>query len=390
MRKKVYLAAGDKSHFMGPGRPEFDPKNMAPYEDYLLESTKGTLSQLSVADFDEGVIGSFMSGRFIHQANLPGFLPFLVPSLLGKPCVAVEGACGTGGRAITTAARSILSDRADSVFVVAFEAQNQMKSIYGADVLAGAAYYRKMRKEGHAHFFPGLFDERAAAYFKKYGQERAREAMAVWYEMMIKNARSDPKAQEHFNKTEDLFALAMQPPNPKRFLPHLTPFDCSKVSDGAASIALFSEEGLKKFGLKKEECIELIAMGEAEGDITKEPEDPTRLSITESAVKKSLSESNLSIDQIDLFEIHDCFTITALLSIEALGLAKPGEAPDYILKHRGSFPINRTGGLIGFGHPTGASGVRQMVDLSKAEVKQAMMVSMGGDDKTVTSLIIKT
>ena len=95
-----------------------------------------------------------MSARFLNQANLPGFLPFMEPNLLHKPCTGVEGACGTGGRAIATGMRSILSDLANSVFVAAFEMQNTMRSVYGADVLAGAAYYKGERKEGHAYFFP--------------------------------------------------------------------------------------------------------------------------------------------------------------------------------------------------------------------------------------------
>lgn len=157
-RKKVFAAAGYNTIYFGPGRKEFDPsKPMPPYENYLKETAEGTCSQIANRNFDEGIIGSFMSARFLNQANLPGFLPFMVPDLLGKPCTGVEGACGTGGRVIDTGVKSVLSDLSDSVFVAAFEMQNTMKSIYGADVLAGAAYYKGERKKGHAFFFPGYF-----------------------------------------------------------------------------------------------------------------------------------------------------------------------------------------------------------------------------------------
>lgn len=397
MRKRVFVAGGDTSLFMGPGRPEFRPdQEMPSFLTYLEESTNGTLSQLSSPDFDEGVIGSFMAGKFLNQGNLPGFLPHLVPSLEGKCCIGVEGACGTGGRAIGVAVRSILADRADAVFVIGFEMQNRVKPLYGADVLAGAAYYERMRKGGHAHFFPGLFSDRAGAYFKKYGENRGREAMAAWYAQMIENSKNYPKGQEYHNKSKDPFSLGMTPPDPEKFLPYLNTYDCSKITDGAASVALFSEEGLKKFLIRRSECIEIIALGEAEGDITKEPSDLTELSTTRVATQKALKEANMSIDQITHFEIHDCFTISALLAFEALGLAKPGGAPEFILggntRKDGKCPTNISGGLIGFGHPTGASGVRQMVDLFqtlKGKDRYGMMVSMGGNDKTVSSIVVK-
>ncbi|MFQ5730131.1 MAG: 3-ketoacyl-CoA thiolase, partial [Waddliaceae bacterium] len=96
-----------------------------------------------------------------------------------------------------------------------------MKAVYGADVLAGAAYYRKERKKGYAHFFPGIFSDRAGAYYEKYGYEDTRQGMAKWYEQMILNARKNPKAQEFQNRTEDLFSLGLIPPSPQRFVPHL-------------------------------------------------------------------------------------------------------------------------------------------------------------------------
>ncbi len=404
-RKKVYVAAGYNTMYFGPGRKEFDPSSSMPtFETYLLETAKGTLSQVKDAEFDEGIIGSFMAAKFINQANLPGFLPFMAPSLSGKPCTAVEGACGTGGRAIGIALRSVLSDFSDSVFVAGFEIQNIMKSVYGADVLAGAAYYNKERKAGHAFFFPGIFSDRAGAYYEKYGKEKTREAMAKWYELAILNARKNKKAQEFYNSVEKLKEMASVTPDAKRFLPHLNLYDCSKVTDGASSLLVLSEEGLKKCGIDKKDAVEIVSIGEAEADITKDPEDLTALTTTKIAVQKALAQAELTMNDIGILEIHDCFSITALLTFEAIGLAEPGKSADFILNENsaitGKIPTNLSGGLTGFGHPTGASGVRQMVDLlhqltkkaeNQVEVKKlyGMMISMGGNDKTVTCLIVK-
>ena len=404
-RKKVYAAAGYNTVFFGSGRKNFDPsKPMRTFDQYLLETAQGTSEQVKNLEFDEGILGSFMPGRFIKQANLPGFLPFMVPSLNGKPCTGIEGACGTGGRVIAMALRSVLSDLADSVFVAGFEIQNSMKAVYGADVLAGAAFYQKERKAGQSFFFPGIFAERAGAYYEKYGYDRTRQAMAKWYENSILNARQNPKAQEYENTTSDLFALGMTLPDPDKFIPYLNSYDCSKVSDGASSLLILSEEGLKKCGIQESDAVEIIALGEAESDITQPPKDLTQLSTTKIAAQKSLEQAGISIHDLALLELHDCFSITALLTLEALGFARPGEAAEFILAEemskKGKIPINLSGGLGGFGHPTGATGVRQLVDLlhqmtgkasNQASLKSpfGMMVSMGGNDKTLTSIIAR-
>lgn len=403
LRKKVYVAAGYNTIYMGSGRKEFDPSRpLRPFKEYLRETASGTCSQLQNSDFDEGIIGSFMSGRFLKQANLPAFLPYMAPCLLGKPCTAVEGACGTGGRTIAMAVRSVLSEFSDVVFVAAFEMQNCVKSVYGADILAGAADFHQERKKGQSFFFPGIFAERAGAYFNAFGESSARPAMARWYEQSILNARKNPKAQEFHNTSEDLFALGMTLPNPHSFVPFLNHYDCSKVSDGASSLLIASEEGLKKCGIDKSDAIEIIGVGEAEADITEPPEDLTALTTTAIAVKKALAQAGLAKDDLGILELHDCFTITALLAIEAIGYADKGKAAGYILEGNtlsdGIRPVNLSGGLGGFGHPTGATGVRQLVDLwlqltgkaaNQAILREpyGMMISMGGNDKTVTAII---
>lgn len=395
LRKPVYAAAGATSLFFGPGRKEFDPsKPMPTFETYLQATTKETMKGISAQSMDEGIIGSFMAAQFLRQANLPGFLPFMIPELQGKPCTAVEGACGTGGRAIAMGIRSVLSDLSDTVFVSGFEIQNGVKSIYGADILAGAAYYRKERKPGHAFFFPGIFAERAGAYFSKYGEEKTRKALAKWYENAIINARKYPLAQEYHNTSQDLIKLGMTPPNPEQFLPYLNLFDCSKITDGASSLIIASEEGLKKLGIPKNQAVEIIAIGEAEGDITKDEKDPTSLTQTKKAAQEAFQQAGLKPNELGMLEVHDCFSITGLLMLEALGLANQGKGADVVLEGT-SLPINSSGGLIGFGHPTGASGVRMLADLQrglagKKEPSYGMMVSMGGDDKTVTAIIVKS
>ena len=362
------------------------------------------MGQIPNPEFDEGVIANFMAGRFLKQGNLPGFLPMMVPGLKGKPCVRVEGACGSGGLGLAAAVKSILAGMADSVFVAGFEVQNTLKAVYVADVLAGAGYFNGERKQGHAYFFPGTFSDRAGAYGERYGKDLARQGMAKWYEQSILNARRNPKAQEYHNTAQNLLQLGLTPPDGRKFVAHLNLYDCSKVSDGASSLVVVSEEGARKLGLRKADLVELAGFQGSEGDITEKPADPTVLENTARAAQGALGMAGLGTGDIGMLELHDCFSITGLLALESMGFARPGGAPAFVLEGRtapqGELPTNLSGGLGGFGHPVGATGVRQMVDLLGQLTGKApnqvesgkdhgMMVSMGGNDKTVTTLIVK-
>jgi len=405
LRKPVFAVAGYNTVFFGPGRREFDPRKPMPrFETYLQEAADGVCAQLPNPGFDEGIITNFVAARFIKQNNLAGFLPHVVPDLAGKPCTAVEGACGSGGLGIAAAVKAVLSGLAERVFVLGFEIQNTVKPVYGADVLAAAGYYNGQRKQGHAFFFPGLFSDRAGAYYEKYGYEDARRGMAKWYESAILNARKNPKAQEHHNATEDLLALGMTPPNGKTFLEHLNPYDCSKVSDGASAVVVASAEGLRKLGVEAEEAVEIIGLGQAEGDITRTPTEPTVLDTTGIAAARAMEMAGAGINEVGVLELHDCFTISGLLALESIGFAAPGRAPTFVLDGKaavdGAVATNASGGLVGFGHPTGASGVRMMVDLvdqftgkasnpAQGDKPYGMMISMGGDDKTVSAFVVR-
>lgn len=408
LRKKVYLTAGYNTVSLGTGRKEFNPKKERPgLEYYIREAGQKTLTKIGGAkNVDEGVIGNFIAAKYNKQANLPGFFPYIDKGLRHIPAVRVEGACASGGLAVITGIRSILAETADVVLSMGVEVQNTVKAVYGADYLAAAGYY-KDRKTGHAHFFPGQFSDRAGAYFEKYDREQARKAFAKWYSIMIENARLCETAQEHHNATSDLEKTALTEPNPKVFVDHLNVFDCSKVSDGASSIAILSEEGIKKTGIDKNDCIEVIGFGQAVEDISEKPVDPTRLTTVEAAIAKAFESAGITKDDLATIEIHDCFTIAAVLNMEAFGFAERGKGPEFILEGNttrdGKIPINTTGGLIGWGHPVGATGVHQAVTIWEQLTGNAgknqitinpdrpfgMTVNMGGDDKTVVAVIYK-
>lgn len=402
------MAAGYNTISLGSGRKEFNPKKPRPgLEEYIKEAGQATLKMAGgAANIDEGVIGNFMASKFNNQGNLAGLIPFIDEGLKWKPSCRVEGACCSGGLALVTAVKSVLAETAETVLTIGVEVQNTVKAVYGADILAGAGWYKE-RKTGHAYFFPGKFSDRAGDYFKKFGLERARKGMARWYRNAIENARLVPTAQEHQNRQEDLEAAAMCKPNPKSFVENLTIYDCSKVSDGAAAIAVLSEEGLKKAGIAKKDAIEVVGFGQVEADLTAAPADLTRLDTTAEAVRRALESAGITAADLGTVECHDCFTITGILSVEAIGLAKQGEGADFVsagnTARNGKIPFNTTGGLVGWGHPTGATGVRQAITIweqltGKAGAWQieipesrpyALSISMGGNDRTVVAIVYR-
>lgn len=406
--KKIYMIAGYNTVSMGTGRKEFNPKKERPgLEHYLEEAGKGTLAQIGgAAHVDEGVVGNFMASRFNKQAHLGAFLGMIDPQLRLKPSIRVEGACASGGLALATGIKSVLSGSAEVVLALGVEVQNTVKAIYGADILAGAGWFKR-RKEGHAYFFPGQFSDRAGAYFEKVGRDKARKAFAVWYKNAIENARLCPTAQEYTNQVADLESQGLTEPNPRSFTDHLNVFDCSKVSDGASSIAIVSKEGLQRCGVPLNQAVEVVGVGHAADDITALPDDLTRLSTVAFAVKQALDSAGISASDLATVETHDCFTIAGILGMEAIGLAEEGKGADFVIEghtsRKGKIPVNTTGGLIGWGHPTGATGVHQAVTIWEqltgnageaqinipAERPYGLTVNMGGDDRTVVAIVYR-
>ncbi len=405
--RKIYMAAGYNTISLGTGRKEFNPRFVRPgLEHYMKEAGQAVIAQLGGAqNVDESAVGNFMAARFNKQAHLGAFMPMVDKGLRYKPSISVEGACASGGLALMTGIKSVLAG-ADTVLCLGVEVQNTVKAIYGADILAGAGWFNK-RKAGHAYFFPGQFSERAGAYYQEFGRDNARKGFARWFRNAIENARLCPTAQEHHNTVADLETLALTEPNPKSFTDHLNVYDCSKVSDGASGIAVLSEDGLKRAGIALSDAVEVVGWGHAVDDITEDPPQLTVLTTIREAGRQALASAGITIEQLATVELHDCFTVAGILGVEALGFAEHGKGADFVAAGNtardGKIPMNTTGGLIGWGHPTGGTGVHMAVTIweqltSRAGLNQiaiypsrpyGLTINMGGDDKTVVAIVYK-
>jgi len=223
------------------------------------------------------------------------------------------------------------------------------------------------------------------------------------------NANKNPYAQMHQCKMDFETASKTSPSNPnflsnKELAPYLRSSDCSPLTDGASAIIVVSEEGLKLLGKSKAEAIEVLCVSHATGDLM-EDGDLTQLDTTKYAATKAFEMAHLKPSQIQVAEVHDCFTMAEIMMYEAIGFADYGEGIKLLKEGHtnihGKIPVNPGGGLIGFGHPVGATGVKQVLEIYRQMKGKCgdyqistiphfgLTANMGGSDKTAVVSIFE-
>jgi len=278
--------------------------------------------------------------------------------------------------------------------------------------LARASHYKTQRSIDD-FTFPALFARRMKAYCEKWGITPADVApISV---KAYKNGNMNPLAHMHAIKMPLERAQEASDKNPN-FLsnevlkPWLKTSDCSQVSDGGAALILASEEGLRKLGKTPADCVEVLSVSVAANNLAVDG-DLTEVEAIRHAAQKALRGAKVTSADIQVAEVHDCFNIAELLTYEALGWAKAGEghliAKNGITDIDGKHPTNTGGGLISFGHPVGATGVKQVLEIYRQMKGKCgpyqvggtnatqwpstgLTVNMGGDDKTVVASVLTT
>jgi len=408
MSRRVFVAGGAITPFLGKGHPDFIWKRHPDFgqreNPTLREHLTSAVTQAAenvgadLAVVDKAYVANFVGELFINQGHLGAALAGVHPALALKPTMRVEGACASGGLAMSCGVDAIRAG-SDVVLVTGVEVQTTASARTGGDYLARAADYERQR--GIDDFtFPALFARRTKAYREAFGvseEDIARAAVKAYA-----NANKNPLAHMHARKVDLAFAAAPNDKNPnflshEEYAPYLKVTDCSQVSDGAAAMFLVSEEGLAKMGLKPSDAIELLGLGHATDSLYVD-RDLREMTTTRTAANQAYAQAGLNAQDVDLAEVHDCFTVTELLMYEALGFAAPGKGAQ-LLKEGvtdigGALPVNTGGGLVGFGHPVGATGVKQVLELHRQMKGQCgeyqvpgtpsvgMTANMGGDDKT--------
>jgi acetyl-CoA C-acetyltransferase len=373
-----------RADIVGWGHTRFGRLDGETVESLLTTAARDAIesSGLEATDVDEIVVGHFNSG--LSPLSFPSSLALQVDDALRfRPATRVENACATGSAALLQGVRAIASGEARTVLVVGVEKMTDGSARDVGRALLGADYDRAGSDSpvGFAEIFAGIAEE----YFERYGDHGS-----VLAEIAAKNHRNgvdNPFAQLR----KDLgfaFCNTVSDRNPVVAGP-LRRTDCSPVSDGAAALVL-TAPGQAPAGSTP---VAIRAMAQRNDYLPMSRRDPVAFEAGRRAWQSVLETASVGVWDLDLLEVHDCFTIAELIEYEMLGLCRPGEGRTVVeegwTRKDGKLPVNPSGGLKSKGHPVGATGVSQHVlaamqvtgtagDMRVPDAARAGVFNMGG------------
>ncbi len=327
-----------------------------PLRTIFVETALLALKDAGLDRIDSMVVGCMSSGLFVGQEHLAS----LLSDYLGRnpvPTTRVESACCSGGLALRQGFIEVASGISEVVLVGGVE---KMTDVTGCEATYALGTAADQEYEGyHGLTFPGLYAMMAVAHMQRYGTTRDQLSMVA-----VKNhdnGSKNPLAQFPSRITVEAVNASVLVADPLRIL------DCSPITDGAAAVILCSLDMAKQL---KKPAVRITGTGHASDTIAlSSRKDITRLESTLVAAQKALAMAGRKIEDMDLFEVHDCFTIAEIMITEALGLVPPGQGgkavEEGLTALKGKHPVNPSGGLKSKGHPVGATGVAQAVEVVK-------------------------
>ncbi|MBI3063550.1 MAG: thiolase domain-containing protein [Deltaproteobacteria bacterium] len=392
MTAPVYLLGGYQTDFARNWMKE--GKGIV---EMIQEAVSGALTaaRLEAREIEVAHIGNFAAELYCKQGHLGGFLAQIDPSFSGMPTSRHEAACASGGVAMLMASAEIEAGRYDLALVIGIEQMKTVDPAVGGDFLGTAAWYEQEAK-GIEFPFPKLFSRLGDEYEKRFGLKE--EHLARIAEINFSNARRNPLAQTRSwftNETLDLASGKYAKPAAGR----LRVRDCSQITDGAASIFLASENFTRQYAdrrsLKLEQLPRILGWGHRtapmkfDTKIFESGNSPCVLPHTRQAIVDAFRRAGLAdVWRVQGIETHDCFTTSEYMAIDHFGITKPGESwkaiEEGIIDFDGRLPVNASGGLIGGGHPVGATGTRQALDAFKQVTGQAGDYQIDGAQKIAT------
>ena len=324
--------------------------------DIFVESALSAMDDAGADTIEAMYVGCMSSGLFVGQEHLGS----VMADYLGQkhiPATRVESACASGGLAFRMAVMEVASGVHDVVLAGGVE---KMTDISGGAATYALATAADMDWEGvNGVTFPGLYAMMAVAHMDKYGT--TREQLAAVAVKNHDNGSMNPRAQFPMKITVEGVIDSVKVADPLNIL------DCSPITDGAAAAIVVPADMVKKF---KNPGIKVTGSGQATDTIAlHDRDDLTTLAAVSGAAEQAYKMAGKDPKDIDFAEVHDCFTIAEIMVSESLGLFERGqggpaaEAGDTRLE--GRVPINPSGGLKSKGHPVGATGVAQIVEITE-------------------------
>ena len=378
----------------------------------MRESVVGAMEHVDIPaeDIESAHVGNFAAELYCMQGHLGAFFTEVNPQFSGLPTSRHEAACASGSIALLAASAEIEAGRYDVQAVVGIEQMKTVDSALGGSYLGTAAWYEK-EAEGIEFPFPKLFGRLGDEYDARYGLQD--EHLAEISRLNYDNAKLNPNAQTRTWYMNRDHALSRGDDN-AQVGGRIRLADCSQVTDGAVCVFLasrkYAEEYAAKRGLDIDDIPRIKGWGHNtarlrfEDKVAESKDSEYVLPHVRTTVTSAMERAGMAgVSDIDGIETHDCFTTSEYMAIDHFGITAPGESWKAVeegwLEIDGKMPINPSGGLIGAGHPVGATGVRQLLDATKQVTGQAgdyqvpgaknfQTLNIGGSGTTSCSFIV--
>lgn len=370
---------------VGAGMSKFGAFPGLATRDLFVEAFRELLASVDkgfdARDIEALYIGNFSSDLFEGQAHTAPIMADWV-GLTPRPATRVEDACASSGVAFREGLIAIASGLYDIVLVGGIEKMTDLPTARVTDTLATAADVTYETPAGFT--FPGLYASMATAYLHAYGatpeaflkvglknhengalNPKAQFGQRIADIIEARKASAAKKGKPIPTWADELAFLNDERANPVIAWP-LRLYDCSPISDGAAALLLVSEELARRF---TDAPLYVIGSGQASDGATHDRPTLTGIPAAQRAAQLAYAMAGVTSADIQLAEVHDCFTIAEIMATEDLGFFAPGEGWRAVIEGRtartGDRPINTSGGLKSKGHPVGASGAGQVVEIWK-------------------------
>ena len=369
-----------------------------------------TKTGISPEQIEVGHVGNFVGDLFTGQGLIGGFFAEAYPELASIPTSRHEAACASGSIALLSAMRDIEAGHYDLASVLGLEFMRNVDGRTGAEYL-GAATWKGMEAT-HCDFpWPYMFNQIIDEYDARHGIDC--DHLKTIAKINFDNGRRNPNAQSRNWQFQPQSYTDDDQYNPV-IEGRVRKMDCGQITDGAACVFLASEKAARDYaaenGLKLEDIPRIQGWGHRSAPISLDSKlalsagNPMLFPHVKQIMTDALGRAGFAdVTDLDGLETHDCFTITEYMAIDHIGLTAPGESWKAIAEGRismdGDFPINASGGLIGLGHPVGATGIRMLLDCANQvtgragpyQIKNAENMAtfnLGGSTTTCVSLIL--